>query len=57
MNAQEQHLQHGIENKNDGVLEVIQGSHDLFNNVFLEDEVLIITESDIIEFNERQTMH
>lgn len=57
MNAQEQHLQHGIENKNDGFLEVIQGSHDLFNNVFLEDEVLIITESDIIEFNERQTMH
>jgi len=26
MSAQEQHLQHGIENKNDGVLEVIQGS-------------------------------
>jgi hypothetical protein len=57
LSAQEQHLQHGIENKNDGVLEIIQGSHDLLDNAFLEDEVLIITESDIIEFNERQTMH
>jgi hypothetical protein len=43
--------------KNDEVLEVIQGSHDQFYNALLEDEVLIITKSDIIKLNDRQTMY
>ncbi len=49
-NAQEQLLQHGMENKADEILEVNQGSHDLLSSVLLK-EVLIITESDIFLTN------
>ncbi len=54
--AQEQLLQHGIENKADEILEVNQGSHDLLNSALLK-EALIITKSDILEFKDRQIMY
>ncbi len=55
--AQKQSLQHGIENNVDEVLEVSQGSNDLLDVVLLQDETLIIMESNIIEFKDKQTMY
>jgi hypothetical protein len=45
-------LQHGVENKADELLETNQQSHVLFDSILLEDEMLIIIESDIIEFKD-----
>ncbi len=42
LRAQRQLLQHGTKKIVDEVLEVNQGSHDLFNNTFFEVETLII---------------
>jgi hypothetical protein len=50
-------LQHGTKNRTNELLEVGQDSHVLNNGVLLEDEALIITESDIIEFKDRLTMY
>ncbi len=55
-NAQEKLLQHGINNKVDELFEVGQRSHALLDNDLLKDETLIITENDIIEFKDKQTM-
>jgi hypothetical protein len=55
-NAKEKLLQNGTKNKANEFLEVGQRSHNLFDSALLEDEVLIITENDIIEFKDRQTM-
>jgi predicted KAP-like P-loop ATPase len=57
LSAQEQLLQHGTKEKTDEVLEVSKGSHDLLYNTFLEDEALIITKSDIIEFKDKQIIY
>jgi hypothetical protein len=56
-NAQEKLLRHGTKNKVDELFEVGQRSHALLDNALLEDEMLIITENDIIEFKDKQTMY
>jgi hypothetical protein len=44
-------------NKDDEIFEVDQVSHDLLNSTIFEDETLIITEINIIEFKDKQTMY
>jgi hypothetical protein len=51
--AQEKPIQRGIENRVDELLEVDQGSHALFDSIVFEDETLIITNINIIEFKYR----
>jgi len=55
--AQDKLLQNGTENKVDELLKANQGSHDLFNSTLLEDEALIIIESNDIKFKDRQIMY
>ncbi len=50
-------LQHWIENRANEFLEVGQGSHALLDSILLEDETLIITKKDIIEFKDKLTMY
>ncbi len=50
-------LQHGTENRTDELFEVGHDSHVLNNGTLLEDEALIITENDIIEFKNRLIMY
>jgi hypothetical protein len=40
-------------NRADEFLEVGQGSHDFINSAFLEDEMLIIIDSDILKLKEK----
>jgi hypothetical protein len=55
--AQEKLIQHGTKNRVDELFEVGQESHVLFDIVFFENETLIITKNNIIEFKDRQTMY
>jgi hypothetical protein len=43
----------GQKNRADEFLEVGQGSHDLINSALLEDETLIIIDSDILKLKEK----